>query len=150
MSTYTIVVRPEIGDMETIMDRIEHIELLMDKLADVGVLPIIYDNYQKSGIINHSYVLKAGITNRQARGNYVIPSKQGLIVGVDYQQIPYARWVIEGRRGFTMKKKVLRFVIDGKTVFARRVGPAPPHPIYYLTMKDITDLETKLGEMISE
>lgn len=40
----------------------------------------------------------------------------------------YADYVENGRRGFSMGDKVLRFEINGRVVFARSVGPAAPRP----------------------
>lgn len=38
--------------------------------------------------------------------------------------VPYARWVEEGRGPVVAKGKALRFTIGGKVLFRKRVGPA--------------------------
>lgn len=43
------------------------------------------------------------------------------IVGTN---VPYARWVEEGRGPVVARGRALRFEVGGKVVFARRVGPA--------------------------
>ena len=157
MGTYTIVVKPEEGYTEKMLERIQNIEPLMDRLVDSDVLAILEENYAASGIKWHTQqrvstgTLKAGVTKRGAKGNYIIPSKQGARVGVSYDAIPYARFVIEGRGPLRAKRaKALHFWLDGKEFFRKSVGPAPPHPIYYLTEVDLDRLGAKLSEMIGE
>jgi hypothetical protein len=44
---------------------------------------------------------------------------------------PYVDWVIEGRKGFSAKnRRALKFKINGKTIFAKHVGPSKPNPFF--------------------
>ncbi|MDI3282118.1 HK97 gp10 family phage protein [Polyangium sp. 15x6] len=49
--------------------------------------------------------------------------KVSLVAGAEY-----AHWVEHGRGPVVAKGKALRFVINGETVFRRRVGPAAARP----------------------
>lgn len=63
---------------------------------------------------------------------------------------PYLRWVLGGRGPIEAKGKALRFVIDGRVIFRKRVGPAAANPFdrrSHLLMQ--RDLET-LGQRIED
>jgi len=107
---------------------------IMNTLVDNAVLPALASNYRRSGIKTHTGMLYRGITQRGAIGNYVTINQNRATAGVlQTGQLFYAKWVLEGRGPVVARrKKALHFFIDGKEFFRKRVGPAPPHPIYFL------------------
>lgn len=109
----------------------------MNKVADQVVLPAMRRNYHAAGIGIRTGKLIAGVSERGAIGNYVRITGRRLTVGVSTQAIPYAKWVLEGRGSVVARKaKALRFEINGKVVFRKRVGPARARPVHYLTDGD--------------
>lgn len=52
----------------------------------------------------------------------------GTVSGVYGTATPYARYVEFGRGPVVARGKALRFTVGGKTVFAKRVGPAAARP----------------------
>ena len=153
MAAYTIVVGGRsglVGQLESILASIQKVDTYLDQLADEEILPILAKHYDQAGIKQggkRTGDLKQAITKRGAAGNTI--SKQGnhLIVGVDYAQMTYAKWVLEGRGPVRAKKGKALHWIDpdtGKEVFAKRVGPAPAHPVYFLTPEELQDVEKAL------
>ncbi len=160
MASYTIGIQEAawLGQADRILERIERVDSLLDQLADEAVLPILERHYDASGIKaggvyqgNNQGLLKRSITKRGAYGNVIEKSPGRLTVGVSYEQVPYARWVIEGRGPVYPKRaKVLRWIdqATGKVIFAKRSGPAPPHPIYFLTPSELGEIETALTRLL--
>jgi len=144
--------------MDKLLARIERMDDLMDRLADEVVLPILEQHYASSGIKHggiyggrHAGLLKPAVTKRGAFGNVIYKSAHSLTVGVSYQAIPYARWVIEGRGPVRpVRAKMLHWIDPdtGKDVFRKCVGPAPPHPLYYVTPAELHKIELALNAMI--
>jgi len=66
---------------------------------------------------------------------------------------PYIKWVIGGRGPVEAKGKALRFVIDGKVFFRKRVGPAAPNPFddraYTMMARDIDALPDRIASRIT-
>lgn len=138
----------DIGEMKR---RIENLQQIIERIADENVLPALGRNYNASGLKTHTGVLKQAITKRGAQGNVVKIDGNHLTVGVDYQTIPYARWALEGRGPvYAKNKRFLRFEINGKVIFAKRVGPAPAHDVYYLTGSDLAEIQQKTNILLTE
>jgi len=148
VSSYTIVVTglydaPFSRQLYQVLDNVQHIDEILDQLADEIILPILAEHYDESGIKQgggRSGALKQAISKRGAAGNVIQKTPGHLIVGVDYAQIDYARWVIEGRGPVLPKEKKVLHWIDpdtGKDVFAKSAGPAPAHPIFFLTPSEL-------------
>lgn len=122
---------------------------LINAVVDKAILPALAANYTRSGLKRPTGRLYDGITRRGADGNYVRVSGSSLTVGVDYAVIPYARYALEGRGPVVAKRaKALRFVIDGKVMFRKRVGPAPPHPVYYLDGSQEQQVQAVIDEFV--
>jgi len=144
--------------IDAMMRDIERVDDLLNQLADDAVFPILARNYDASGIKQggvfggrHVGLLKPAITKRGAFGNIVKVAGSTLTVGVSYQAVPYARWVIEGRGPVRAKNKKMLHWIDpdtGKDVFRKSVGPAPPHPVYFLSPGDLKEIEAHLAQLI--
>jgi hypothetical protein len=77
---------------------------------------------------------------------YSMGSNVGQIF-VNKGMAPYVDWVIDGRKGFCVKnKKALRFVIQGKTIFRKCVGPAKPNPFFDKSVPQVErHIETRLN-----
>ena len=152
MSSYTLVLRgaDQIGpgkQLQRMLNNLARLDQFMDELGDEVVLPILAEHYQAAGIKTHTGDLLAAITKRGAKGNIFQKIQGRLVVGVDYNALPYARWVIEGRGYvFPVRAKMLRWFDEqtGKPIFAKFARPAPKHPIYYLGPGDLTRLENVL------
>jgi hypothetical protein len=159
MSSYTIVIQGQSGleaNLKEILNNIQRMDVLLDQLADEVILPILAQHYDSSGIKQSSPqasmfggsqgLLKQAVTKRGAFGNTIEKSPGHLTVGVSYQDIPYARWVLEGRGPVKpVNKKVLHWVdANGKDVFAKSVGPAPAHAVYFLTPEELGRVEVAL------
>lgn len=127
--------------------RAGNVRELLEIVVDEIVLPALERNYDASGLKTRTGVLKRGIRQRGALGNYVHMEGDTITVGVSYEQIPYARWALEGRGPVqAIRAKALRFYDEnGKPVFRKRVGPAPPHQVYFLNPADIERAEQLLG-----
>lgn len=114
-----------------------NVERALDAIADhvfLGETGALARNYQRSGLKIKSGLLFRAITNRAWRGNYVKKDGNAVTVGLDFRTVSYAKWAIEGRGAVVAKPgKFLRFVIDGKVFYRKRVGPAPPRPVYFMT-----------------
>lgn len=128
-------------ELEQKQAELHRLEPVLQKIADEVILGpggALARNYAASGLKQKSSLLFDGITKRGWIGNYVRTNGNVLTVGLDLRAISYAKWALEGRGPVVAKyKKALRFVIDGKTIFAKRVKAAPAHRVYYLTAEDI-------------
>lgn len=68
------------------------------------------------------------------------------LVWVSKSQANYVDYVIRGRKGFKAKKgKALRFVIAGKVVFVKSVGPAKANPF---VDRAATNMKSELNQRI--
>lgn len=72
--------------------------------------------------------VKTGTLRRSIVG--VVRPGGGTITGVVGTNVPYARYVEEGRGPVVAKGRALRFTIGGKTLFRKRVGPAKANPFF--------------------
>jgi hypothetical protein len=152
MASYTIVLQGVENQgpgkqLNRMLSNLRNLDKIMDELTDEVVLPILGEHFATSGIQSHSEVMKNAVTKRGAAGNIIQKSPGHLMVGVDVAQFPYFKWVLEGRGPvLPVNGKVLRWYdASGKAVFSKRAGPAPAHPVYYLTMSDLQRLEHALN-----
>lgn len=155
MASYTISIQANAWteQADEILKNIERVDGLLDQLADETVLPILAGHYDASGIHTRGGGLKDAITKRGAPGNVIQKSPGRLTVGVSYEQVPYARWVIEGRGPVRPKRARVLHWIDpdtGKDVFSKYSNPVPPHPIYVLSAADLKEVEAALTRLVLE
>ena len=158
MPSYTIAVQSDAwtGQADAFLARIARVDDLMDRLTDDVVLPILAKHYDASGIKQgglRTGAFKSAITQRGAPGNVFSKTAGRLTVGVSYDQLPYARWVLEGRGPVRpVRAKVLHWIDpdSGKDVFAKSVGPAPAHPVYFLTGEELGQIEGALSAMLKD
>lgn len=62
----------------------------------------------------------------------------------------YTPWVIHGRGPVVARRaKALRFVIDGKVIFRKRVGPSRPNPFHRRALAKLGDEPGKTAGRIS-
>lgn len=151
MPAYTLNISlPGQGADEQILQRLERIDGLLDRLVEEDVLPLLARNYDRSGLKSPSGQLRKAVSQRGAKGNSIVKFPGGIRIGVDLNELPYARWVIEGRGPVTAKRaKALHFKDEnGKDVFVKSVGAAPPHDIFYLEEGDVERLEGELMQMV--
>lgn len=129
---------PWTKDLSEMRARLGDTTPLLQAMVDRVLLPALARNYLASGIKTHNGMLYRGITQRNARGNQIVATPTSLRVGLSYEQLPYARYVIEGRGAVVARKaRALHFFIGGQEFFRRRVRAAPPHEVYYLTDADL-------------
>jgi hypothetical protein len=145
--------KPLYRHVEKIAERIQHIENLLDEIVDEDILPALARNYDRSGLKKQSGQLYQAITKRGAKGNVVMKRPGSVLVGIDLNAIPYAKWVIDGRGEVRpTRAKALHWIdpVTGKDVFAKRSRPTPPHDIYYLTPGDLEQIEKHILAKIAE
>ena len=162
MASFTISIQANAWteQVDEILKSIEHVDAILDELGEDVVLPILARHYDASGIKQggiyggrHVGILKPAITKRGSFGNIFEKLPGMLTVGVSYEAIPYARWVIEGRGPVRPKRKKVLHWIDpdtGKDVFRKSVGPAPPHPIYWLSAQELKEVSEALTRLVLE
>lgn len=152
MASYSVVVRGADGlgpskQLRRMLNNIARIDSFMDALGDEVVLPILEEHYKNSGLHVRSGDLLAAITKRGAKGNIFQKMRGQLGLGVDYGQLPYAKWVIEGR-GFVypVRASALRWIDPntGNPIFAKFARPVPAHPIFVFTPDELTRVEHAL------
>ena len=119
----------------------QNVDKALDAIADKTILGrsgVLAKNYERSGLKQQSGLLFRGITTRSGTGNYVRKQGNAVTVGIDPNAIRYFKWAVGGRGPVVARPgKMLRFVIDGKVFFRKRVGPAPARPVYLpLTAED--------------
>ncbi len=163
MASYTISVISDawVGQADKILARLDRIGDAFEELADETVLPILARHYDASGI-KHNFpqasifggaqgVLRRGITQRGALGNFFDKTAMGFVTGVSYGIIPHAKWVLEGRGPVRAKRgKALHWVDEnGREIFVKSVGPAPAHPVYFLTPAELGEVERALAAIIA-
>jgi len=132
----------------------ENSELLLLFMDDDVIRPSFAENFARSGIKSRSGVMSRAVSTRGASGAVDSASGGVLTVGVDYNQYPYFKWVMEGRGAVVARNaKALHFFINGKEFFRKRVGPAPARPVIFVTQtvldkgsKYIADLVLELAE----
>lgn len=113
------------------------LEAVLTRVYDEVIAPAFLRNYATSGIKTRGGVLKTALYKRGAKGNLFLVRGHSLVAGVNYEEARYFQYVIEGRGPVEARKaKALRFEVDGKVIFRKRVGPAPAHDIIYLTAQD--------------
>lgn len=147
---YSIIVGGIEGRIDDILQRIKQVDRLLDELVDADILPILGRHYDQSGIHTHGGALKRALTQRGAQGNQITKMAGRLQVGIDYNALPEARWVIEGRNAVTAKPgHALRFFDEaGKPVFAKHVKAVPAHPLFFLTPDELAQVEADLQAKI--
>jgi Bacteriophage HK97-gp10, putative tail-component len=59
-----------------------------------------------------------------------VRSAGGSITGIVGTNVPYARYVEEGRGPVVARGRALRFTVGGQTLFRKRVGPAKANPFF--------------------
>lgn len=140
-------------------EELKDLSPFLKEVAEEIILPAFGRHYDQSGIKSHSQVygpggnlLKTAVTKAQSFGNVLEIRPRGLTAGVSYEALPYAKWVFEGRGAVLAKKaKALRFYDDsGKPIFVKRVGPAPPHPVIFLTEGEFTQIADRLTQKLVE
>lgn len=139
MAAYQVIIQGgPMEELNALRQRLGNLTALLNRIADQVVLPALARNYDASGLKAHSGILKRGISQRGARGNYIRASGLSVTVGVNYGAIPYAKWALEGRGPVRAKRaKALHFFIGGKEFFRKSVGAAPAHNVYYLAGADL-------------
>lgn len=159
MASYTIFIQnPWTEPLDKLLSDIGRVDELLNQVADDAVFHILARHYDASGIKQggvfggrHYNLLKLAITKRGAYGNITKIEGIRLTVGVSYEQIYYARWALEGRGPVRAKPgKFLRWINPdtGKIMFAKSVGSAPAHPIYFLDAGELREIGSKLTQLI--
>lgn len=135
MGSWTIAVTEKekiVAEPEAVLSRV------IDDII-LGPAGILANHYAASGLKQRSSLLFDGITKRGWIGNVVRLNGHSATVGLDYSAISYSRPVIEGHGEIVPKnRKALRFFIDGRVVFAKRVKSTPGRRIYFLTSEELT------------
>jgi hypothetical protein len=123
----------------------QNVDKALDAVADqvlLGPRGALAGNYERSGLKQKSGLLFKGITTRGAPGNYVRKMGRSVTVGIDPNSVRYFRWAVGGRGPVVAKPgKMLRFEIDGKVFYRKKVGPAPARPVYYLNAEADAEAE---------
>jgi len=152
MPEYTI--RPDKGPaqaaMDAVLDKIEHIDALLDRLVDADVLPVLAEHYDKSGVKKRSGAAYDAITKRGAQGNIIEHHAGSIRVSSDDSVVPEIKWIIEGRPEVRPKfKKALHWQDEeGRDVFAKHSKATPEHDIYYLDEADLEKIEADLSDLL--
>jgi hypothetical protein len=127
---------------------------ILQAVADevvLGETGLLARNYASSGLKQRSKLLYRGITQRGATGNYVRVTGDTVTVGVDPAKIKHVKWALEGRGVVRPRyKKALRFEIDGRVIFAKKVKASPPHQVYYLLGSDQAKAQDIAARKIAE
>lgn len=154
MPEYTVVIdsAPWSGDLQALLDKVKHVDALLDRIVDKDVLPTLLRHFDASGIKSHSGEGRAAVGIRHAKGNRISRFPGGVTVGLDMDAVPYMKWVIDGRGPVYAKgRKSLHWKDEnGKDVFVKHVGAAPSHDIYYLTSSELGEIEADLNAMLAE
>jgi len=148
MASYRIAVssRGWAGLADQILERLGHVDDLIDSLADDVVLPMLARHYYDSGLKTKTGDLLRAVSQRGAKGNTFRKTATGFITGVDYMVIPYAQAIIEGARPHDIPNAFGRghtFGIGGRFQGKFHPGNAA-HAIFYLSPAELIEVEKAL------
>jgi len=127
--------------------------LILDRVAESTIFPLLGKRYDSFGLKSRSGELRRAIVQKGAKGNlfYKNPNGLSLTVGVSLFAIPYAKYILNGRRAvYPVRKKVLRWYdTSGNPVFSKRSKAVPPHPIYDINSEEMARIEGAVYEEVA-
>lgn len=110
----------------------EELIFATDRITTEGV------NYAKNQIIANGSVVTSTLLRSIASTPATFAG--GGVSGSFGTAVPYAKYVEFGRGPVVARGRALRFTVGGKTVYAKRVGPAAPRPFMKPTVAKLRPL----------
>lgn len=136
---------------DAIAENLRDLSPILREVAKDIVFPAFARHYAASGLKQRTGAAKQAATQIGAKGNVLEIRPNGLTAGVSYQQMPYLRWIFEGRGPIRAKKaKALRFDVNGKPVFVKSVGAAPARPVVFLTEEEMEQIGHRITVRLME
>jgi len=139
------------NDLEALKAKLHNPEPMLRAIGQRAMLPYFGRRLTTVGVKDRTGRLRAAISQENAPGNVFDLQGDSITVGVDYDQVPYARYVIEGADAHPITARRVPFLIFwwvkmGRMFKGKRVNHPEQrrHPVYNAT----TGLDTEVGKVI--
>lgn len=140
-----------VKDLEALKAKLHNPESMLRAIGQQAMLPYFGRRLTTVGVKDKTGRLRAAISQEHAPGNVFDLQGDSITVGVDYDRLPYAKYVIEGAGRHPIAARRVKFLVFwwakmGRVFKGKYVNhPGQKrHPVYNAT----TGLDTEVGKVI--